>query len=847
MDFPRTFDAWEKKLVDFFLVIGPDGDASPIRTFEVTTRVLAQVCGAPHGAESSAEDAFRLMLARDPLLMDSLRLGSQRFEKPDVPNCFSYLVFTLLIDSFLDGNTTQSGEFRQKLVAWLGGSNATVSNLRGVALMWESLAHWLDVRVRSGEPFRRLILPDPGAWSHIGYTRRLSFPSRSDLRLVVKFCQEHPSAHRDPHVAITAFERELIGGRDSWGLRRAFEEFRAAYYRQRRALGDLCFWRLMEQASALTGRPTRSSVTVEMLFDVDQRALFFANPDVDGEAEPFVSLTAALVAADVERSDNLAMAAALGIMFFRLVGTGRWRAEPDAKDSLYGLHVAVAERHLRKIGDRLGALAVSDSWAITTLPLTLESIKAALRIAKLLDTQQERIVRPCLSGGVRSDGIWLGRPRFLPTLESDTSDYVIQNASLGTASEVLGIEHAQLKASEPFDGAFCIHPTLLCGEEQAPWSIRLEFVRNAFVHTTLASARYKLRPLHDWVPNTSVRVATNTHATLVWEPGELACADLLEVVYANGRSGWEEAQIISLLKCADDAVNPWHLLRSLQDAGIVEPRLRAGWKGRVWTLKEPSIIEIHHQGQILAVVEGGLCERLIEDFKLAVEGLGGTPFRRIGVSPWAAPLFGAQGVLASALAERLGWRFVAEPTASTEKPLSFAETRHQALHYVPKDIWSWTAKRFIPGEVANDDVRLLRLTHIGERDHDVYRIVHGNETHHYLSRTAAIVSAHALARAPLFAWCPEDRVITVRGREGGLPDALATETRRRMLCNGGPRGSDYVYPASDEVVHWLAGQLPGCFVGQPPGLQHEVPTMAGLARRSFGRLRLQWRNGSIAL
>lgn len=33
---------------------------------------------------------------------------------------------------------------------------------------------------------------------------------------------------------------------------------------------------------------------------------------------------------------------------------------------------------------------------------------------------------------------------------------------------------------------------------------------------------------------------------------------------------------------------------------------------------------------------------MIEDFKLAVGGFGGAPFRRLGTTPWAAPLLGAQ-------------------------------------------------------------------------------------------------------------------------------------------------------------------------------------------------------------
>ena len=191
----------------------------------------------------------------------------------------------------------------------------------------------------------------------------------------------------------------------------------------------------------------------------------------------------------------------------------------------------------------------------------------------------------------------------------------------------LSIEQGQLKASQPVEGAFFIHPTLLRDEDHAPWSIRLQFSSNAFVHKTLECARYKLPLLRDWKPGTSARLEINAQEDLAWELGTPACADLLEAVYASGRSGWEEAELIALLGCADDAMNPWLLLRALRDAGIVKPHLRSGWKGRVWTLNEPSIVEGHCGGQALAVVEGALCTRLIEDFRLAVEGLGGVAFR----------------------------------------------------------------------------------------------------------------------------------------------------------------------------------------------------------------------------
>lgn len=842
MDLPRTFDAWEKRLVPFFLAIGPDGDASPIRAFEVTPRTLALACGVPCEFEKEVEEAFRLMLSRDLLLMDSLRLGSQRYEKVAVPNCFTYLAFTLLIDSLLEDGTSQSGEFRHKLVTWLG-VDSTVSDLRGVALMWKSLVRWLDTRIQAGESFRRLILPDPGTWTHIGYTRRLSFPSKADLRLAVSFCRENPDAHRNPRNSIAAFPRLLSEA--SWGLNRAFEEFRGAYYLKRRALGDLPFWRLLEQASKLAGRPVGYSVTIDMLFDADGRAVFFGKREGEDDSKEFESLSDALMSCGADKSD-LAVAAASGVLFFRLVGAGRWRVEPEANDSPFGLHVAVAERHKRRVCDRLGVLCYHKGWAFTPLPLSLEAVEDALRKAKLLADKVERIIRPYLVGGVRNNGVWLGRPHFLPALESDTKDYVICSALPHVTDVPLTLEQGQLKASWPIEGTFFIHPKLLRNEEHAPWRIRLQFSENAFVHKTLESVRYQLPLLLDWELGCSARLEIDAQDELEWEMGEPACADLLEAVYASGRGGWEEAELIALLGCADTVINPWLLLCALRDAGLVKPHLRSGWKGRVWTLNEPSIIEVHRGGQALAVVEGALCTRLVEDFRLAVEGLGGVTFRRLGVTPWAAPLIGAWNVRAKDLAKHLGWRFVAEPMVPSEKTLSLVETKHQALHYIPAATWSWCDCRFSANTSTQKQVQLIRLTHTGGRDHDVYKVELHGKTFHYLSRTAAIAAAHSFASEPLFDWRSEENLIALRVREGGLPDGLATETRRRMLRNGGPCGAEYFYPANKEVVNWLSEKLPGC-ISNPPKVLQDTPNLVSSSRRSFGRWRLKWHNGITSL
>ena len=55
---PSTIAGWETVLVDRFLRIGADGDASPIRSFEVTPDTLALASGVDGATPKDAEAAL---------------------------------------------------------------------------------------------------------------------------------------------------------------------------------------------------------------------------------------------------------------------------------------------------------------------------------------------------------------------------------------------------------------------------------------------------------------------------------------------------------------------------------------------------------------------------------------------------------------------------------------------------------------------------------------------------------------------------------------------------------------------------------------------------------------------
>ncbi|HCE6496707.1 hypothetical protein [Pseudomonas aeruginosa] len=138
---PKTFEEWERCLVRHFLVVGSDGDASDIRSFEVTPTTLALACGAGIDQERNIEESFRIFMAGISNLPNRLNIGMQGASTRELPNFFIYLVMTLLIDSQLEGSG-DGNEFRGKLRKWLNSEHG-FQQLPGVNIMWGRLgAGW---------------------------------------------------------------------------------------------------------------------------------------------------------------------------------------------------------------------------------------------------------------------------------------------------------------------------------------------------------------------------------------------------------------------------------------------------------------------------------------------------------------------------------------------------------------------------------------------------------------------------------------------------------------------------------------------------------------------------------
>jgi len=842
---PPSLAAWEKLLVDHFLAIGQNGDASDIRSFEVTPRTLAEAAGAEPQMEAVVVEAFRQAVRADPMLPNILRLGARRLSTDKLPNYFVHLTLTLFIDSLLDGDYASEGFYRTKLAKWLDIGHS-FQQLKGVAQMWADLVSWLNERVKEGAAFRRLVLPDvPKTWTHIGYTRRLSFPSRMDIRLLERFVSEHPHAADNPLTILMEFEPTLLDRRASWGLTSAFQDFRQSYFLQRRALADHRFWRLLTRVRVTQDQSVGYIALVEMMLDEDGDRIYLALNKQAKERSVFGCLAEALESAHAAESENLRASLTRGVLFFRQCGIGRWRAESDLVSSSNGTHVALDARRVALVGNQLGPFLLSGGWSITEHCQKIKNTEEILDRAGLLCSSPARIVRASVWNGIRVQGAWLGRPQFLPAIEADTADLVIRS-DLGNSSDpMLRINDGQLTSSIVLDGPYIIEPTPFAGELRPPWSLRLQFVKDAPPYPARKGSRHRLQPLRDWSGVHCAALDCDNDDRLEWEQGAATSEDLLEAIYADGALGWDEMELISLISRVGASASTWDLLRCLHDAALIEPRLREGWKGRIWTLVAPRIVSIKANSCDLLLVEGAICARILKDFQMAVEGMNGTCFRRLGIGEWSPPTIGAFGAPAKSVAELLNWPLITEPDAPNAVPLCLETSSRHAELYLLDSSWDWVEGRFLRGSCVDSDVRLTRRIHKNGRDHDIYRVEHNGRSTHFLSRTAAIVAAHAIASKPLFQ--PSGDLLVRIAHDGGLPGVLAADLRRRRLRSAGPIDNGYAYPVNESDMRRLASLLPECIAGIRPLPDQEIGRIISVSRRSGGQLRPQWRKGQLFL
>ena len=827
-EFPASLHEWERLLTNE-LLCADGGNADPIRSFEITAERLAFFCGYGPDRADHAEDAFRRALVTDPHLIWCLQHGTYRSPGTDAPECMAMLALSLLVDSLLDGEYTGNGEYRTKLRQWLG-IEKSFTVLRGIATMWKELVAWLDVRVADGAPFRRLVLPTiPASWTHIGYTRYLSFPTRRDLRFLERQIRRNPKLANDPAGLVRLLDPQIESLSVSVGLKNAFADFRVSL-RSGRASVDHRFWGLVEQARRAAGQTMSPLSELRMEFDEDGRRQYKLSSS--GSADTFPPDVGAASAATVLlESPNLGPAARRGVFIFQSSGLASWTATSELPAGSGKLHIAVSERHERLARGAVAEFEPSGGWIVTTSSVAPGTVTDILRRLGIRSAQ-ENLRSVGLVDGVHVGTSWLGATRLLPRLEGVAGPVDVRR--IGDAINV-GLRCV--------DGAICADATVVgqyvFGDVDGGWSRRATFVEAAEIHGDLGGAAYS-QPLHsEW------RSIGPGHATAApdfdvkWDERPYDFQDILEGLYASSRSGIGEGDAIALI---DRAVGrrSWDLLRSLVEATFLDERLRLRWRGRTYTLGRPRLEPIRVGNTAGVIASGAIPSRLEADFRSTVALQGGQAFRRCA-SDLVPPVIGAVDIDAGAVAEALGWSL--ETTAAAPFGTngdSLIESAVIGEGYLVGSHWDWTERRFRIDGHAVGPVSLSRLVHPGGRDHDIYRVV-GKRTRTFTSRHSAIVDAHAQAGEPMFDHI--DGFIRRTSCAGALPIEVARALRLSAVANGGISAAGWQYPASAEHGAWLASLLPGLIAGIAPVAK---AVDVGASRRGRGARRAMWIDGSIA-
>jgi hypothetical protein len=828
---PTTLHDWERTLTVALLRSG-DRDSDAIRSFEITPETLAMHCGLGVEHAGTAEAAFKRALQVDPHLSHCLQHGAYKIPGTEQPNCLAMLALTLLVDSLLDGVYEDKGQYRSKLAEWLN-SDRSFTDLRGIATMWRELVAWLDERIAAGAPFRRLVLPDiPATWTHIGYTRYLSFPTKRDLRLLTKQIARLPRAGLDPAALVVQLDPLVRTTAASHGLKVAFDDFKKAL-RSGAASVDHRFWRLVVRAREQCGYTASVQAVLVMEFDEDGNRRFRVGSSGGDDVAAFALLGSAVASPAIMESLNLGPAIRRGILFFRSSGLASWIAAGEPPPGSGPFHIAIASRHFRLAGGAIVDFLPTGSWLVSSKPMPSGTVSDVMRRIGISDAKQT--VRTIgLVDGIHIGSAWLGQPRYLPYLEGASGNVEIASIDGGAAGR-LKWANGDLRADAPVDGRFAL------SDAAAHWSRRATFSSLAEVHPHFESAAYCKPEQQEWRLTEGPGLGRIADCDLKWDDAPDPYQDVVEALYASSRSGAGEGEAVAIIGRAHGRRN-WDVLRSMQEATFYDARLQQSWKGRVFTLRRPTVTSLRIGRRIGVVVSGAIPSRLEADFRATVELQGGRAFRRRSDDILSPPVLGAVDIDPIRLVEALGWSAtdpMNAPDGTPEKRLFKTKVRGEG--YEASSWWDWSLGRFSVRTPTPGKVGLTRLVHPGGRDHDIYRVV-GRIERSFLSRHSAILDAHWQAGVPLFRY--ENGVVVRIPLEGALPLEIAAALRLRTLSNGGPTKDSWGYRAGSPEIAWLAGLLPGLISGAGVGNADDWQLTA---RRGRGARRPLWELGMAAV
>jgi hypothetical protein len=788
----RSLSFWEieQKLSDHYLRSDGDFGAAPLSFLDASDEELATALEV----ESTTRARSTLLRCFNPhSLRDVYATGNSLAAPRDVeaPGWFSYLVLSCVIAA-TTSEDSDIGNFRGRLTEQLDTAMA-FTDLRGIAIMWKRLKHWCDEQRKEQKPYRQIDLPDPGNWSHIGYTLRIAFPSRRDVDRISRHLTEDRPDLTKPLRVVRYVEARLDSAKWSEAFVSAFSDFRRRVERGERILGQHPFLMAMEQV-VNTGTIFRhKQCEIQIMTDIDgQSVATITFPNAKSAAAAGITsgssatmgmgrLLKALQSADSQMSnDDVSLCFNEGVIPFITAEWGIWdfTRTPTKGQVRFLLRGDFAKRlnHTHR-GNH-------DEWALTSAYSLEQCIDLLSHVRPDFRTSTDTILpRPSITGGIRVGKQHLGLTCCLPSIRA-TEQCDVALSATNTANGTPSIERSDqaefsIKSSTPLDGVWIAKIT----ERGSPVvDLKLKFTSKALEHEPETYATDPTKWLNQVELQNDIFQAPPEQLQQHFPDHELKFPQILEAIYAGGIGGWEESRLIPLLtKCLDSRINPWDALHILADSGWLVPRASSGWRATRWFLREPHIIRLA-RGRFL--LEGSHCESIRARFNRAAAEAGCAVEWRDSGGDWNVPALLCCSTKTSTSEPHFGLPIVdaniSLPLLSS--PCDFRQSPSSERSRMVRSHWSWERGRFLKGVSPQiETVSLERLQHNGDRAPDLFRVRGPDGSQRYFdSRTAAILVASDLAHKPIFTWQEESHRLVRTVHEGWLPTALSTFVRFSM-------------------------------------------------------------------
>ncbi|MFC0280997.1 hypothetical protein EP867_17500 [Falsigemmobacter intermedius] len=761
-----------------------------MRSVDATPEELRQAIGREDLSPEQVAQAFCRLFTRENVKNFFPPDASSR-DGPRALRALRFFILTCHITATSHGaGTTQN--FRVRLGQLLDEGDPE-HGVSGVNEMWRALASVIDRKRQQGEPWRRIVLPDPGREKLIGIALRLAKPSWADRRALRAVMQKFPERTFEDRFTLLDAVCARRADLPLW-LQSEVKKLHDSYRAAPASLFGNATWQLI------------SSIASDMLKSGDKRlaplwqlTALFSGWDGD---QVDLQLARGMRESDLAKpvwtrdigTPNLNRYMAVDsrvqalwnsdAVLFQQAGGASWTVghRPPRED----LPTLLLTR-LPRILSGCRTRPVGGGWHATR-PMSLQEARALRDPRAMVPNAADSAQPPLrLEGGIRlSDGYLLGRPGYFPTVHlSDslpprvaTRGEQEQQHLTFEATAVDGV--FKIVSSKPIHGIW----TLSRNKQSDELPLRL-MSRSTIIEDwpDRADTARELKEMQAEVTQPAATLRFEVATVRDCKGSESPLTHALEALYCRGKAARSEGEVVDLLsRVLPEPRTVWDVLRSLEEARWLVRDVNRTWRGRKWRLLPPQIIAT---SETTAMCEGAWGEAALEKLD-ALSTERGIRVTQIRSDPWSAPLVQLEGRGLERLAAIGKWAFEKAPDQMplTAAPDCWLRDRREGIGH--KVVGRWSAKHghFLPAEAApavNGPV-LERL--VRDDDQDIYRLTGAGADLLLESRVAAILEHHRRSRIALFQLNGEglERIC----QDGHLPLDLAIFLRRGHAAQTGP-------------------------------------------------------------